>query len=121
FAESAARRRLRKSRQGADYSCLRLIPQSVFCTGINPDLVHLFFPFCPKNGFYPETAPGNLHMSQAVSLLISGYLKYLSGKRIGILRHLCKLFQSSEQVLHPGKLQRRTKIAGKYLSLADQT
>ncbi len=68
-----------------------------------------------------QAAPGNLHISQAVSLLISCNLKYLRSEGLRILRNHGIVLKSLQKLFHTCHLQCRTKVARKQLPFSDQS
>ena len=106
--------------------CLSL--RFILNPGIDADLVHLFLPVLPvlfpgQNILYLKPPPGKLHPGQPIPLFIPGNLKHpcTESLRPGrIIRHLSISTYTAKKFLHPFQLQRRTEIAGKYLSLPDK-
>ena len=84
-AQSFSRIGLSQTCNRADGSCLRFFDHLKFRAGINTDLIHFFLPdlffrnsFSPcigKRFFYFQAAACDLHVSQAVTLIIPGDLE----------------------------------------------
>ena len=107
-----------KSGHCTDISCRNLLDQFIFRTGINTDLIDLFL---IQNRFDLQISSCDLQIGKPHSLRISGDLKYSCPKFPGISPLHSIAFQSLKKFLNSLHFKSRTKPAGEYLPLHDQT
>ena len=117
--------RLCESGNRTDHTGLRFIDHLIFCSGIDADLIHLFLPAFPIRSsiqqiFYLEHAACHSKPCQTIALLIPAYFEYTRAKFMLRLLYISILFQTFQQFIHPVKLQCRSKITRKYMSVMNQ-
>ena len=114
-----------------DGSCLRFFEHLKLRTGINADLIHFFLPdlfvrnsFSPcigKGFFYFQASTCDLHVSEAVALVIPGNLENLCPEFRWVNRCRHVGFHTADERIHAFHFQGRTKETGKKLPLQDQS
>ena len=124
-SKSLSRIRPGQTGNGTDLSRLRFPGQFIFFSGIDADLVDLFFPciFClsaRQHGFYLQASSRDFHPGQPVSLRISGDLIDSCAERIRPDAHRKPPRQPVQQLRNALQLQGGAKITGKQSSFFNQ-
>ena len=98
-SQSLSRICLFRTGQCTDLSGTHLLHHLVFCPGIDPDLIHLFFD--PRNHIlHFQLSAGHFDIGEPVPLLIPCYLVDLCTKSLRVFPDSCKSVQPVQQFLH---------------------
>ena len=124
-SKSLSRIRPGQTGNGTDLSRLHFPGQLIFFSGIDTDLVDLFFPclFClsaRQHGFYLQASSRDFHPGQPVSLRVSGDLIDSCAERIRPDAHRKPPRQPVQQLRNAFQLQGGAKITGKQASFFNQ-